>query len=87
MGTLCLLIARFAGRNIINRGELMKKVYVEISLLFDNIRLSCLPNYLFTKTGVQLDVADLTDSALRKYGKAWTKELIEHAKRRRANKK
>lgn len=61
------------------------KVTIEMS---QSIELPKLPNYLkrgesMNEMGEMVDVADLSDAALKIIGECWTNELIAHAARRR----
>lgn len=55
-----------------------------------SVKLPNLPNFLIiseTPEGASapgtIDVADITDEALRQLGKEWTEALVEHARLRR----
>jgi hypothetical protein len=50
-----------------------------------SVRLPSLPNFLFNERE-GFCVSKYSERELKKVGKEWTKELIEHAKRKREKK-
>lgn len=49
--------------------------------------LPLLPNFLRLDPDVAIDVAELSDTELRRIGRAWTEALLQHAAERRSKAK
>lgn len=47
------------------------------------IKLPRPPNYLRTEDGISIPVQDVCERDLKAIGKAWTRQLLEHAQKRR----
>jgi len=56
----------------------------QIAIMADyEIELPCLPNFIRTTDGRQVDVKDIHNSSLVMIAEQWTKALLKHAEERR----